>query len=466
MFIPIGDDNPTERTPFVNYALIGLNVAAFLVFGLGSSSDPGAIRWALVPADLQWPTLFTSLFLHAGWMHLIGNMWFLWIFGDNVEDRLGHLGYIVFYFVCGLAADAAHILSNPGSDVPTLGASGAISGVMGAYAFFYPRQPVRTFVWLGIWYANVIRTPAFVWIGLWFVEQVALNLLTRGGSGVAYFAHIGGFVGGLAIAAAVRAVGRLRAPGGRDPAPARPDEGGHRRPFLPVPDDPGVEWMDDPDDSYSVLRLDEDPSAIGSIADVVRSVTGEAAENVRQRLQSTRGMIARQVSRDAAETIQRELHTRGIPSAKILHNRANLPPAPVAVEGVSWDIRNLRFRSGDQVIQLPWTAPFLWVGARSEGRAFLDVFVNRRTAFRVADSRAILLTEVDPSGRSEVAKEFPALARSALTLAAGSALNEGVTTAAEQSAWGRLDFPRDSDYDDYVFWLYNLILSRSGRARE
>jgi len=463
MFIPIGDDNPTERTPFVNYALIGVNIAVFLLFNLGPLRPDGAIGWAMIPSDLHWTTLFTNLFLHAGWMHLIGNMWFLWIFGDNVEDRLGHLGYLVFYFVAGLAADAAHILTTTSPDVPTLGASGAISGVMGAYAVFYPREVVRTLIWF--WTITVVRVPAYIWIGLWFVQQVLLNLMTRGGSGVAYFAHIGGFVAGAAIAGAVRGIGKTwPAPDPGQPSPV-PSEGGHQRPFLPVPDEPDIEWLDDPGDSYSVLRLDEDPSVIGQIADIVRSVTGESAADVRQRVQTTRGMIARRIPREAAESIQRELQARGIPSAKILHNRANLPPTPSPVEGVSWDARNLRFRSGDRIVQIPWAAPFLWVGARSEGQVFIDVFVNRKTAFRVLDLRSTLLTEVDSSGRSEVSRTISEFARAALRSAAGVDLNEGLRIAAEQSAWGRLDFPQNSDYDDYIFWLYNLILARSARTR-
>ena len=120
MFIPIGDDNPTERTPYVNYGLIAINVLAFFLFCLGPADDPNLIRWMMIPADLHWPTLFTSLFLHGGWMHLIGNMLFLWIFGDNIEDKLGHLGYLVFYFVCGLAADAKTTLSQERFPGPTL----------------------------------------------------------------------------------------------------------------------------------------------------------------------------------------------------------------------------------------------------------------------------------------------------------------------------------------------------------
>jgi membrane associated rhomboid family serine protease len=417
----------------------------------------------MVPADLHWPTLFTNLFLHAGWMHLIGNMWFLWIFGDNVEDRLGHLGYILFYFVCGLAADAAHIMSNPTSDIPTLGASGAISGVMGAYALLFPRQAVKTLILF--WTVTIIRTPAFIWIGLWFAQQVLLNLLTRGGSGVAYLAHIGGFIAGGAIALAVKAAGKAWPSPNRELPPQDDQADVHRRPFLPVPDEPEIEWLDDPGDSYSVLRLDLDPSVIGQIAEIVRSVTGEDPSDVAERLKITRGMIARRIPRGAAENIQRDLHGRGIPSAKILHNRANLPPSATPVESVSWDARYLRFRTGDQIVQLPWPSPFLWIGSRSEGQAFIDVFVNRRTAFRVRDARSTLLTEVDASGRSELSRSFPDFARALLGSAAGADLNEGITIAAEQSAWGGLDFPEHSDYDDYVFWLYNLTLARSTRAR-
>src|SRR6185295_9445845 len=159
MFIPIGDDNPAERTPFVNYALIVLNCLAFLV-SLGMARDPGFIRWLMVTGDLHWHTLLTSMFLHAGWGHLLGNMVFLWIFGDNIEDRLGHVAYTIFYLGCGLAASGAHIAGDPTSPIPTLGASGAISGVMGAYLVLYPRAEVKTLIWPGIWYQSIIRTPA------------------------------------------------------------------------------------------------------------------------------------------------------------------------------------------------------------------------------------------------------------------------------------------------------------------
>jgi membrane associated rhomboid family serine protease len=462
MFIPIGDDIPTERTPYVNYGLIALNVLAFFLFCLGPADDPSLIRWTMIPADLHWPTLFTSLFLHGGWMHLIGNMLFLWIFGDNIEDKLGHLGYLVFYFVCGLAADAAHILSNPMSELPTLGASGAISGVMGAYILFFPRQHVKTFIWLGIWYQDVIRTPAFLWIGFWFVQQIVLNMLSRGGGGVAYLAHIGGFVAGLAIAGATRLL-LSHWPSSTDPADASQVDK-PRRPFLPIPEDPGIDWIDEPGDRYSLLHLSDDPSNFAPIGEIVSAVSGESPFEVTRRARTTHGMIVREVSRDEATNLQKALQARGIPSALILHNRSNLPPAPAPVDGASWDTRFLRLRVSDQILLLPWSNAFLWVAARSEGRAFVDLYVNRRSAYRIADSRAVLLTEVDPAGRSEVAAGFTGFARAVLRHAAPETVNPGIGIAAVQDAWGRLDFPRDSDYDDYVFRLYNLILARNPRA--
>jgi membrane associated rhomboid family serine protease len=462
MFLPIGVDPRPERPPVVTSLLILVNAALFLFI---PPDDPGLIRWTMVPADLHWPTLFTNLFLHAGWAHLLGNMLFLWIFGRTVEDRLGHLGFLVFYFVGGLSADAAHLLSNPDSEVPTLGASGAISAVLGAFVVFYPRNSVNTFIWFGF-LVRFIRTPAFLWIGFWFVQQVLLNLLTStGGSGVAYQAHIGGFAAGALVAGALRALGQVWPSSTPESPPPPPTDGAPRRPFIPVPDEPDLEWLDDPGDSYSVLRLEEDPAVIGTIADVVQGLTGEPAGEVSRRLQVSRGMIARQIPLEAAASIQRELSLRGVPTAKILHNRANLPPTALPIQGVSWDDRSLRLRTGDQIVQVPWAAPFLWVAARVEGRAFVDFFLSRRAAFRIGDARTTPLTEVDPATRSEVSRDFASFARAIRRLAAGASMNDGIAAAAESSGWGRLDFPRTADYDDYVFWLYNLILARSSRVR-
>jgi membrane associated rhomboid family serine protease len=462
MFIPIGDENPTERKPFVNFAFIGLNI---LCFGFQWFSPPEAtIRWTMVPAHLDWVTVFTSMFLHADLFHLIFNMLFLWIFGDNVEDRLGHIGYIVFYFFCGIAAAVAHIAGDPTSELPTLGASGAVSGVMGAYIVFYPRHHVKTFVWIFI-FAGIVRTPAFLWLGIWFFQQVLYNMVMPhgGGGGVAYLAHIGGFAAGAAVAVAVKAIAGAWASSrpGADPSD-RAATG--RRIFSSPSEEPGIEFMDQPGDGYSVLRLSEDPRDVSRISDAVAPITGESSFDVVDRLVVTHGVVARAVSREIAGTVQRTLQGIGIPSAVILHNRSNFPPKPVAVESASWDARAFRIRAGDQVVVIPWTGPFLCIGARIQDQTVIDVFVNRRTAYRIADARGVALREVARDGRAEVATDLGGFARAIIDRAGTASLNDGIKRIAAGAAWDRLDFRSPTDYDDYVFWKYNLVLDKGSRT--
>ncbi|MBK7199981.1 rhomboid family intramembrane serine protease [Candidatus Amarolinea dominans] len=200
---PIGDDNSARRTfPVVTYVLIALNVLFFFVELSGG--DPFIEKWAFVPARfLADPgagllTLFTAMFMHAGWVHLAGNMLYLWIFGDNVEDRFGHLKFIIFYLLCGLAATFAQLAFSAGSNVPNLGASGAIAGVLGAYLILFPQGKVR--VLMG---NRVMPMPALIVIGLWIVLQFFSGIgsisNTADTGGVAYMAHIGGFVAGLVL---------------------------------------------------------------------------------------------------------------------------------------------------------------------------------------------------------------------------------------------------------------------------
>jgi membrane associated rhomboid family serine protease len=202
--LPIGDDNSTRRiTPVVTYALIALNV---LVFFLELNNGDAFInRWAFIPTRFlsnpvgDLPTLFTSMFMHAGWMHLLGNMLYLWIFGDNVEDRLGHALFTLFYILCGLGATFAQLAFSAGSNIPNLGASGAIAGVLAAYILMFPRGRVR--VMMG---RAVIPMSAFIVIGFWFLLQIFSGVNTLAASsqtegGIAYMAHIGGFVTGLLL---------------------------------------------------------------------------------------------------------------------------------------------------------------------------------------------------------------------------------------------------------------------------
>ncbi|PYS69812.1 MAG: rhomboid family intramembrane serine protease [Acidobacteria bacterium] len=212
---PIGDDNAGRRTfPVVTYGLIALNILFFLVEMSGG--EPFIQQWSVVPRRLlanpagDFPTVFTSMFMHAGWVHLLGNMLYLWIFGDNVEDSFGHAKFFLFYLLCGIAATFAQVLFNSTSTIPNLGASGAIAGVLGAYLVLFPRGQVRVMMGRGI-----IPMPALVVIGGWIVLQLVSGIgsisQTADTGGVAYLAHIGGFVAGLALTFVFRATGTTQA---------------------------------------------------------------------------------------------------------------------------------------------------------------------------------------------------------------------------------------------------------------
>lgn len=201
--LPIGDDNTARKSvPFVTYGLLLLNIL-FFFFELGGG-DAFIQKWAFVPSRFladplgDSPTLFSAMFMHAGWLHLGSNMLYLWIFSDNVEDRFGHALFLLFYVLCGLAATLAQLAFSIGSDVPNLGASGAIAGVLGAYILLFPQGKVKV-----LQGQRVIQVPALIVIGIWIVLQLFSGIGsladTAQTGGVAYMAHIGGFVAGFAL---------------------------------------------------------------------------------------------------------------------------------------------------------------------------------------------------------------------------------------------------------------------------
>jgi membrane associated rhomboid family serine protease len=234
--IPLRDANPTRRTPLVTLSLVG---ACFIVFAgelgvLASGGQAGLdafiTRWGVVPAELtaawragdylstETATLVTSQFLHGGWFHLLGNMLYLWIFGNNVEDRFGRAGFLAFYLFGGVLAGLSQVAIDPTSTVPTIGASGAIAAILGAYFVLFPRARVTTLVFLGFFY-QLIDVPAIIVLGFWFVLQLIDGLTSLGAvqssGGVAFFAHIGGFVvGALLTRLMMLVVPRLRRPSG------------------------------------------------------------------------------------------------------------------------------------------------------------------------------------------------------------------------------------------------------------
>jgi membrane associated rhomboid family serine protease len=221
--IPIGDELPRRRLPLVTLGLIVINILVFFwELSLGPDVDRFFMMWGAVPAFITNParypwaplTLLTSMFLHGGWMHLIGNMLYLWIFGDNVEDVLGRKGYLLFYLAAGVAAGLAQVMVAPSSTIPGVGASGAIAGILAVYLVLYPAAPVRVLV-PGFYMMRIARLPALIVLGFWFIIQLFNGVLSLGATtmatgGVAWFAHIGGFLAGLVVGLGVRALGARR----------------------------------------------------------------------------------------------------------------------------------------------------------------------------------------------------------------------------------------------------------------
>jgi membrane associated rhomboid family serine protease len=224
---PLRDENPTVRFPITVVVIIAMNAFVWLVVqGLGSAGPlaESLCMYALIPGDLlgnvapgtrfavgaglvcqvdgngNAASLFSSMFMHGGWFHILGNMWFLWVFGDNVEDIMGPVRFACFYLLCGLAAAVAQIATDPSSIVPMVGASGAIGGVMGAYALLYPRANVHTLIFLGF-FITTVAVPAVLMLGYWFLIQLVSGIpaLSATGGGVAFWAHIGGFVAGVLL---------------------------------------------------------------------------------------------------------------------------------------------------------------------------------------------------------------------------------------------------------------------------
>jgi membrane associated rhomboid family serine protease len=211
--IPLRDDNPSTIRPFVSWAVLGLCVLVFLwQLSLGQAVQEAVYSYGVIPSVLlgngylqeelakipAWTTVFTSMFLHGGIWHLAGNLLYLWIFADNVEDSMGHTRFVIFYLLCGVAAALAQALPDAHSQIPMIGASGAISGVLGAYLLLFPHARVLVLIPLGVW-TQLVRMPAAGVLGIWFLIQLVSSAFSDGGAGVAFGAHVGGFVAGVAL---------------------------------------------------------------------------------------------------------------------------------------------------------------------------------------------------------------------------------------------------------------------------
>jgi len=215
--IPLKDNISSKTYPIINYLLIVLNTVVFIYeLRMDKLLDKFIIKWGLVPVKFfsdfsnNWQTIFSSMFIHDGWLHFLGNMLFLFIFGDNVEDKLGHIKYFIFYIFCGFIACLLQLFFSIGSKIPMIGASGAIAGVLGAYFIFFPHAKILTLIPFGFFW-RIIPIPAFFFLGIWFLIQFfsgtlsfAVNLVSHDSGGIAFWAHLGGFICGFMLAIFIR----------------------------------------------------------------------------------------------------------------------------------------------------------------------------------------------------------------------------------------------------------------------
>jgi len=467
VLLPIGDENPRERTPYVTYGLVAINVLVYLLT-FPHPSESALRDFAMHPVEIanrpsgsDLLTLLTSMFMHAGFMHLAGNMLFLWVFGDNVEDKLGHVLYFLFYMAAGFAASFAHIAANLDSTIPTLGASGAISGVVGAYMVMFPKHRVRALVVLYL--ITVVHIQAVWWALIWFGLQVLSTI--AGVSGVAHLAHIGGFIAGAAVAAVWKYLlfpQKFGVHGADEPYPEallaasrttdRPTS--VRRPFVTIQSD-GIEYVDEPHARVALLRADDAVSHVRHIANVVATHARIPPEETRRRLDATRGVVARGLDRVAAERIQHALKLDGIATLVLPDDRSTQPPRPESARALAWNPHQVRTESAT----FPWETPFLYLAATVDRRPFVDIFVNPRTTLRVDDGTSLRF--VDATAQTEYAANLRALASAILQARRGAAVNDGVRLLARGGgSWGWLAFRERRDYDDYAFWTYNLLLAR------
>ena len=478
LILPIGDENPTSRQPVVNWTLIGLNVCCFLVsaqIGLGAVFADLAIT----PGDFRPHTLVTSMFLHGGLAHLLGNMLFLWIVGDNVEDKLGRVWYPVFYAGCGIAAGLTHVLFHHGDMTPTIGASGAVAGTLGMYAVLFPDHQIKIFYWfyfwLGVWYVSAKWA-----IGFWFAEQFVMTamLAARGGpTGVAYGAHVGGFLAGAVLGFVLRR--RLL---GMGPARPGPRLAPRRAAFAPVPEGldaqgrpyygteapapraipRGPAWS--PGTGWAVLVTEERAMAEPArLVEAIAAATGTAPADAAAQATRTPGMVARGMAEEDARAAVHAMARAGVGAAA--RPDAELRPLPPMLEVA----RAVFFDQGFEVeteagfVRADYPEVTLLVAGRVQRTA--GGYATVLTAF-LQDAPRLCFIEGDTIAKLArpgwgVAAGMPVrgMAVALANRAAQAGRNLGVEIligGARSADWTGLTFDGFAAYEAYCAWAYQV----------
>jgi membrane associated rhomboid family serine protease len=495
MILPIGDVQKPERTPIINYAFIGINVFVFLFIQPNLSGNRYLVEeffqdYAFIPAQFSLLTMLYSMFMHADLFHLGGNMLFLWIAGDNVEDRMGKFGYAIFYLTCGYAATLAHYALDMGSDIPTLGASGAIAGVLGAYFLLCPRNQVKVFYWLWF-YIGVFYISARVAVGFWFLEQLlffALGYFAKG-TGIAFDAHLGGIIFGFLATLALielrvvkpyvateryRAVFRRATPFGTGygggqytPGPGAYEQYSRERGLFTDQGTQRADWISDAYAApaytpqwqqqaaglYTVIAHKPISDRIGEMAPVAAAALNITPPEAASLLSQNYGVIARGVPSEMAQSLQAGLAQLGVQvSALRGDNTIDLPPIQ--------ELRTLTPTSMNFTLYLDrfsltkkYEEIFLIICGQVAGVVTVDVYTYQPWArFRVCEGSRVFEHSTPSNIRSIMMR---------MLSARNIPVNRGVKVLVDGGEWAGVSYASQEDFDRYCYWLIQVVNAKN-----
>lgn len=493
MILPIGDVQKPEKTPIVNYAIIGINVFVFLFLQpnlLGSENRVEIFyrKYAFIPAEFSFLTILFSMFLHADLLHLGGNMLFLWIAGNNVEDRIGKLGYAAFYLACGCAATLAHFALDISSDIPTIGASGAIAGVMGAYFLLCPRNQVKVFYWLWF-YIGIFYISARLAVGLWFLEQLvfwALGYFETGSTGVAFDAHLGGIIFGFLVTLALIQLHRISphiateryTATFRRASPFGQSSGGaYSNPYQQYSNERGIftdrpqqaDWLPNTYSApaftpqwqqaaqaanlFTVVALRPIGKKVDEIAPLAAHMLRIAPEDAAAYLRQNHGVIAKDVSWETAHSFEAHLAQLGVAAIPLRNdNIIDLPPVQelqsITPGGVNFTLYLERFSLTKRYDEV-----FLIVAGAIAGVPAVDIYTYQPwSRFRMAEGSAVFQRSALSSIRGIVAR---------MLTVHNIQVNRGVKILVDGGDWNEAAFSSREDFDRYCYWLIQVMNAKN-----
>jgi membrane associated rhomboid family serine protease len=488
MILPIGDVQKPEKTPYINYALIGINIFVFLFLQPNLTGSEREAKdffdtYAFIPAEFAFMKILYSMFMHANLLHIGFNMLFLWVAGDNVEDRLGKAGYAIFYLACGYVASLTHYALNAQSTAPLIGASGAIAGVMGAYFLLCPRNQVKIFVWFII--IGVFYIPARIVVGLWFFLQLFLFLVAGQGTGVAFDAHLGGIIFGflatlvitqLRIATPYIATERYAATLRRGKPFSQYYTGGYTNPYAQYSNQRGIfteqpeqrpdwisnaytapsytpPWQQTRTGLFTVIAQKPIGGKIEAIAPVVASLLHTSPEDTANMLKANYGVIVKGVPGETAYSLEASLAQIGVTALPLGEEfTIDLPPVK-ELQGLTPGNLNFTLYLDQFSLTKKYEEIFLIACGNVAGVPTVDIYVYQPwTRFRIREGSAVFEQPALPNIRNILAR---------MLSARSIAVNRGVKTLVDGGDWADASFTSQEDFDRYCYWLIQVVNARN-----